>query len=455
VIGIGGSSGAGKSALCLFLSLRFSSHVARVFHQDHYFRVENGSKFLSKDGEYEFNNIEHPWAVDFDRLEKEVIACKEEEEQRRLQETQAQNQNLMQAQQATPESGGSSANAVNYPRLILVEGFLLYSSTSHSHPLHSLFDLSLFIEADHDSCFQRRLQRSKLLRCNGNGSLSEAEEEKRYTAFFQQLTWPAFILYNRHVLKDSKSAQRAEDAVIIHSSLPSSSLTASINPQFCPFDPSPIPIRHLHFLSGTLRPSHLFHAVASTIAGMDERLQAAMLKAAKKEQPESKGSSSSSMPPRHCACTSGEHKHDEHSASHGDPTSSTMENLFSPTERRTVIQRVQASLVAQQHQLAAQGKSNDEIRQMQQAQVLGAARTVAVPLQPCGCQAKTIATSSSLHDTTTSHLVSDSTSIPAPTSTISSPHGIDIDASDSTTMLQSLPDMALLALLAIQARRKK
>lgn len=49
---------SGKSILSLFLSLRFASHVAHVFHQDHYFMVSRARPFVSAKG-MTFNNIEH------------------------------------------------------------------------------------------------------------------------------------------------------------------------------------------------------------------------------------------------------------------------------------------------------------------------------------------------------------------------------------------------------------
>lgn len=117
------------------------------------------------------------------------------------------------AQQREPAKQAEQKPLIHLPRIILLEGFLLYSpppelcsqvaaSTSASttaaamDPLvddyFQLFSFKFFITANVTTCYERRFKRNALL--------GRLYDPKVFYYFFYFLIWKAYLYYNKHIL---------------------------------------------------------------------------------------------------------------------------------------------------------------------------------------------------------------------------------------------------------------
>lgn len=365
--------------------------------------------------------------------------------------------------------GSAPPSGALWPRLILVEGFLLFSSPS-PHALHSLFSLSLFMHASYTACYDRRFQRSKIVG-------SSAYNQQSYDSFFRELVWAAYLKYNAHVLAlASLDVQQASRDV--HSPLPLN--LAAEEQQLPPFTPPAAPINALHMLSSEEDPQITFAVAVKLIADVHpalaehaKRCEAIAASAAALDQSaaaSSDGTVASAAAAPNCC-----------------PLSPTAHCRFlTRAERLVVLQRVQCALLSQH--LLASGTSDAEVQRVLQRtpevpkEAAAAAAAVAVdyPSSAPPSQAErsfdlfrsqpnseaattTVAASASPSPAApaagASALATPAPIVPSPLLlapvTASAPLSPSHVLAYDNVPLADLSDMRLLSLLCINARRKK
>ena len=122
VIGIGGGSGSGKSAIAQELRERLAPLSVRIIGQDKYFRDADAlPRHTSPDGRRTWPDHNHPDSFDFDALRAALRSARE-----------------------GPEDA------------IVLEGILVL----HDAELRELMDLTVFVEADADERIVRRIRRN-------------------------------------------------------------------------------------------------------------------------------------------------------------------------------------------------------------------------------------------------------------------------------------------------------
>jgi len=121
VIGIGGGSAAGKSAIAEELQRRLAPLTVQVINQDRYFRQGDDLPTHPAPNGRIWRDHNHPDSFDFARLRDDVRRARED------------------------EAG-----------VLVVEGILVL----HDAELRGLMDLKLFVEADADERIVRRIRRN-------------------------------------------------------------------------------------------------------------------------------------------------------------------------------------------------------------------------------------------------------------------------------------------------------
>jgi len=121
VIGIGGGSAAGKSAIAEELQRRLAPLTVQVINQDRYFRQGDDLPVHAASGGRVWRDHNHPDSFDFQRLRDDVRRARQE---------------------------GTG--------LLVVEGILVL----HDAELRGLMDLKVFVDADADERIVRRIRRN-------------------------------------------------------------------------------------------------------------------------------------------------------------------------------------------------------------------------------------------------------------------------------------------------------
>ncbi|MFK8113938.1 MAG: uridine kinase [Rubripirellula sp.] len=152
VIGVAGGSGSGKTTLCDRIAADLGQH-AQLISSDHYYHC---LAHLPA-GERATANFDHPDAIDFDLLAEHLKALG--------------GGDAVHVPQYCFEthSRGAETSKLNARPLILVEGVLLFSSQLVREQL----DIRIFVDADDEVRFRRRLERDVAKRGRTEASVRE------------------------------------------------------------------------------------------------------------------------------------------------------------------------------------------------------------------------------------------------------------------------------------------
>ena len=138
-IGVGGGTGSGKTTLALKLAEFLGPERVLILSQDHYYR-DAGHVPAEQRAQ---RNFDRPEAVDFELLIRHLKQLREDLAIARPRYDFRQHVRLEESQPAVPRP------------VILVEGTLVFAAEE----LVGCFDLKLFVDADPDIRFIRRLRR--------------------------------------------------------------------------------------------------------------------------------------------------------------------------------------------------------------------------------------------------------------------------------------------------------
>ena len=139
IVGVGGGTGSGKTTLCLKLAEFLGPERVLILSQDHYYR--DAGHLLAEQRARQ--NFDRPEAVDFELLVRHLKQLQAGLEIARPIYDFRQHVRLEATEPALPLP------------VILVEGTLVFASEE----LVGCFDLKLFVDADPDIRFIRRLKR--------------------------------------------------------------------------------------------------------------------------------------------------------------------------------------------------------------------------------------------------------------------------------------------------------
>jgi len=137
IIGIAGGTASGKTTLARKIKERFPNDVT-VISQDNYYKPVQ--KELTKE-EHSKLNFDVPEAIDFSLLKSHILALKQGKTIPQL------SYNFVTLK--TVENGTIKPNKV-----IIIEGMLLFTSEE----VRNEFDLKIFVDADNDIRFARRIE---------------------------------------------------------------------------------------------------------------------------------------------------------------------------------------------------------------------------------------------------------------------------------------------------------
>ena len=139
VVGIGGGTGSGKTTLSLKLAEFLGPKQVLILSQDHYYRDAGHLRAEQRARQ----NFDRPEAVDFELLVRHLKQLQAGREIARPRYDFRQHVRLEGAEMTVPHP------------VILVEGTLVFAAEE----LAGCFDLKLFVDADPDIRFIRRLSR--------------------------------------------------------------------------------------------------------------------------------------------------------------------------------------------------------------------------------------------------------------------------------------------------------
>ena len=139
VIGVAGGSGSGKTTVVRRIVESLGKDQVSVLEQDRYYRDRNDLRFEERAA----LNYDHPDSLESDLLVAHVRALRDG----RAVEAPVYD--------FARHSRQASTHPVDARRAIIIEGILLFSDAA----LRSLMDIKVFVDADDDTRFIRRLQR--------------------------------------------------------------------------------------------------------------------------------------------------------------------------------------------------------------------------------------------------------------------------------------------------------
>jgi uridine kinase len=144
IIGISGGTASGKTSLVKELTKFFSKEKLQVISQDSYYH-SNTDLSIAERAKI---NFDHPNSIDFDLLVKHIVEIK--------------SGNLIQVPSYSFLSHNRTTQTTTlFPsEIIIVEGILLFNDKR----LVDLFDSKIFIHADADERFIRRVKRDSIER---------------------------------------------------------------------------------------------------------------------------------------------------------------------------------------------------------------------------------------------------------------------------------------------------
>lgn len=138
IVGIAGGTGSGKTALADELMRIFRNHAVLI-EQDAYYKDLSHLPKVERANQ----NFDHPDSLDFDQLEKDLLALREGE-------------TITKPQYDFKEHARKPAGLTVKPnQIIIVEGILLFAV----EPIRKLFDLKVFVDTDADERIVRRIDR--------------------------------------------------------------------------------------------------------------------------------------------------------------------------------------------------------------------------------------------------------------------------------------------------------
>ena len=139
MIGVAGGSGSGKTTVVRRIVESLGKEEVSVLEQDRYYRDRNDLRFEERAA----LNYDHPDSLESDLLVAHVRALRDG------QPIEAPVYDFAR------HSRQDDTHHVDARRAIIVEGILLFSDAA----LRSLMDIKVFVDADDDTRFIRRLQR--------------------------------------------------------------------------------------------------------------------------------------------------------------------------------------------------------------------------------------------------------------------------------------------------------
>lgn len=139
IIGIAGGTGCGKTTVVNQIINELPNEEVGVISQDSYY---NDLSHLSL-SERRKTNFDHPNSIDFELLEKHLIALKKGE-------------SIEQPVYSFLECNRTQKTVLTHPtKVIIVEGILIMTNPA----IRKMFDIKIFVHADTDERLIRRLKR--------------------------------------------------------------------------------------------------------------------------------------------------------------------------------------------------------------------------------------------------------------------------------------------------------
>ncbi|MGB3145256.1 MAG: uridine kinase [Maribacter sp.] len=139
IIGIAGGTGCGKTTVVNQIINELPNEEVGVISQDSYY---NDLSHLSL-AERRKTNFDHPNSIDFELLEKHLIALKKGE-------------SIEQPVYSFLECNRTQKTVLTHPtKVIIVEGILIMTNPA----IRKMFDIKIFVHADTDERLIRRLKR--------------------------------------------------------------------------------------------------------------------------------------------------------------------------------------------------------------------------------------------------------------------------------------------------------
>lgn len=139
IIGIAGGTGSGKTTVVRQIMNELPKDEVAVISQDSYYRETTELSYEERS----LINFDHPHALDFDLLAQHLATLKE-------------GNAIAQPVYSFITHNRTSDVLLTHPRkVIIVEGILILSDPA----LRNLFDIKIFVHADHDERLIRRLKR--------------------------------------------------------------------------------------------------------------------------------------------------------------------------------------------------------------------------------------------------------------------------------------------------------
>ena len=166
IIGIAGASASGKTTLAEMIAARLKAKAGLVVCTDSYYREQGHLSF----SEREQNNYDHPDAIEYELLAKDLLQWKSGQDIH------------VPVYDYAVRNRTKERELVDAEELLLVEGIL----TLWSQELKDLLDFKIFIEASEEVLFARRLSRDTKER----GRSPESVQQQ-----WSQTVWPMYQTY--------------------------------------------------------------------------------------------------------------------------------------------------------------------------------------------------------------------------------------------------------------------
>jgi uridine kinase len=139
IIGIAGGTGSGKTTVVEQVAHEFPDHEVTVISQDSYYKDTSDLSYKER----VLINFDHPESIDFDLLEKHLLALKAGD-------------SIDQPVYSFVEHNRTGETVRTAPsKVIIVEGILILTMPR----IRSLFDIKVYIDCDSDERLIRRLKR--------------------------------------------------------------------------------------------------------------------------------------------------------------------------------------------------------------------------------------------------------------------------------------------------------
>jgi uridine kinase len=139
IIGITGGTGSGKTTLVSKLATHFKKDELCIISQDSYYKETDN---LSEEERISLN-FDHPNAIDFDLLYKQLQQLKNKETIAQPIYSFLKHNRTLETEKTSPKN------------IIIVEGILIFNDKR----ILDLFDLTVFVDADANERLTRRIKR--------------------------------------------------------------------------------------------------------------------------------------------------------------------------------------------------------------------------------------------------------------------------------------------------------